>query len=468
MSQFILFPSVGGGAGSDGTPGLETEAGLEIYVAANGSDAGGNGTQANPYLTIQKAIDTLPPFINHPVTIYVGAGNFAGFVVDARIYRSIRDNGGSLTIRGTYQLATLATGLNTGTIVSGVAGSSTSWGTFSVTAAGWTTDDLRGRLVLITAGLGSGQIRPIQKNTNANPGVATILGAWTTTPTGATYQIVESATVINAVAPNVAGATYSVYLGANTGGDDGLGSAGSKYAITLERLRFTTTANGIQASSGTKVRLQNNEFRCTTVNVTFAAGGGRALVQDNVFGPNNGTGLNVLEGWVVTGFRNSHNGDRTGVILNNATSNNESNAIYYESSHHYNSLDFGMRFAVGSGQLVGSILERSSLGATAIDCGDTSPGAVKIFTCTINTWTTGITCSGPACRHVFLQGSTTGTGNTTAVKMLNGTNCKVNSTVNVTGSTELNVDGAATTFAAMRALTPKAIRNDDFGTVVFE
>lgn len=462
MAQYLTYPIIGNQDNS------ETTAAILLNVSATGSDNLGDGSISNPYLTIQKAVDQLPRFINHEVVISVGAGTFAGFVVDGFLFKSIKDAGGSLTIRGTLQLATLASGLNTGTIVSATAGttSTTTWGTFSVTGAGWTTDDLRGRLVQIMVGTGAGQIRAIRNNTNANPGVATIVGAWTA-PTGATFQIVESATVINAVPLGVAGATYAAFINGNEGGDITLGTNGSKCAVTIERLRFTTVANAIRIMGGAPVRFQNNEFRATTVNMFFTGGaGGRAITLDNTFSTN-GTGISISEGWAILCVRDGHS-SRTGIITNNDVANNESNVAVISDCHFWNPLDFGIRFAVGSGQAVGCILERSSVGATGIDCGDTSPGCVKIFGCSVTNFTTAVTCAGPTSRFVQFQNAITGTGNTTGIRMTAGSQCKVSSLVTLTGTTELSIDGSTQTLATMRAQTPKILRDTNYGTAVYE
>ena len=57
-----------------------------LFVDKNGNDITGDGTADNPYLTIQKAIDTVDNdefFVNNLFTkISVGSGNFSGFIVN--------------------------------------------------------------------------------------------------------------------------------------------------------------------------------------------------------------------------------------------------------------------------------------------------------------------------------------------------------------------------------------------------
>jgi len=57
-----------------------TTAAITLYVnAATGSDTTGDGSSSAPYATIQKAINQIPPIINHTVTINVADGTYVGF-----------------------------------------------------------------------------------------------------------------------------------------------------------------------------------------------------------------------------------------------------------------------------------------------------------------------------------------------------------------------------------------------------
>ncbi|MCM8710549.1 DUF1565 domain-containing protein [Clostridium sp. SYSU_GA19001] len=54
-----------------------TQADMQIYVSLTGSDSTGDGSSSNPYRTIQKAIDILPKYIFHTITINLAAGDYA-------------------------------------------------------------------------------------------------------------------------------------------------------------------------------------------------------------------------------------------------------------------------------------------------------------------------------------------------------------------------------------------------------
>lgn len=51
---------------------------VTVYVSTGGSDTGGDGTSAAPYATIQKAVDSLPKWLDgHTATIDIAAGTYA-------------------------------------------------------------------------------------------------------------------------------------------------------------------------------------------------------------------------------------------------------------------------------------------------------------------------------------------------------------------------------------------------------
>lgn len=55
---------------------------LTLYVSNSGSDETGDGTQANPFATIQHAVDTVPKNLGgYRVVINVGAGTFKGATI---------------------------------------------------------------------------------------------------------------------------------------------------------------------------------------------------------------------------------------------------------------------------------------------------------------------------------------------------------------------------------------------------
>lgn len=135
-----------------------TTAAMTLYVdAATGLDTN-TGLVGFPLKTIQAAIDRVPQTIKHNVTINVGAGTYAenvyisyNFLVGATV---------PLTISGTLEQFTPATGAASGTFTSNDANY-----TFTLAAAGWTVDNLKGKFVKITSGAKTGKFYPIANNT---------------------------------------------------------------------------------------------------------------------------------------------------------------------------------------------------------------------------------------------------------------------------------------------------------------
>lgn len=133
----------------------ETTGDILLSVTTGGNDSNKparittGDLSASPFLTIQAAIDSLPKIILHSVVISVGAGTFAGYVVEGFTGdTNLKSNNPQIRIYGTTSLATV-TGINSGTATSG------STSTLVRTGAGWTVNALRGKFVKITAGSGA-------------------------------------------------------------------------------------------------------------------------------------------------------------------------------------------------------------------------------------------------------------------------------------------------------------------------
>lgn len=56
------------------------QATTNIHVAKTGSDTTGDGSEENPYLTIQKAVDSLPKLMLMPASIHIHAGVYDEYV----------------------------------------------------------------------------------------------------------------------------------------------------------------------------------------------------------------------------------------------------------------------------------------------------------------------------------------------------------------------------------------------------
>jgi hypothetical protein len=211
-----------------GVPTGTTSGPLTLSVTTAGTDTGNCVSAA--CLTIDYARSQVPLNIQDPVTINVGAGTYTagayinGFHVSVNTARkpSSQTTGPYLKIAGTYGNDAPATGLQTGTVASATQGNTgllgsgdpAVWGTFTVTGAGWTVNDLAGRLVSFTGGTCAAGVK-VRVNTNTAT-VATIAGVFPTLPDNTcTFAFVVPTSIINNVLPRVPGVNGNAYSTTN-------------------------------------------------------------------------------------------------------------------------------------------------------------------------------------------------------------------------------------------------------------
>ena len=199
--------SVGGGGSASSVSA--TSAAVTLSVSSAGTDRAGTvlsgDISASPYLTVQSAINALPPILRHTVIIRIGAGTFAGFSAEGF------QGSGTLKLAGTVSAATLTTGAQSGTAG---AGTTTTVMAKPTAAANWTASNMRGKYLRIVSGGGASgdsdlpTIRPILSNTTTTLTVNSIPGMDATT----VFDIVNVATVISENAAAVLG-TVTVCVG---------------------------------------------------------------------------------------------------------------------------------------------------------------------------------------------------------------------------------------------------------------
>ena len=68
---------------------------VTFYVDDDGSDETGNGTEENPWRTIQRAVDSLPSILDHSASVFIKSGTYAENVVISGL-----SGAGSLLILG--------------------------------------------------------------------------------------------------------------------------------------------------------------------------------------------------------------------------------------------------------------------------------------------------------------------------------------------------------------------------------
>lgn len=199
------------GSGTIREPAETSTSALTLYVRSTGADTNDGLTTGTALLTIQAAIDKIPDILEHAISIDIGTGSFAGFILG---HKSLNYNG-NISITGAMKTATLATGTATGTSTGG------STTTLVHTGQVWTTNDLANRWVYVNSNL-----YVIASNTSDT---LTLVGQAGTTMSGKAYDIQDNDTTL----------TSNVKLAGIHGGDN---------TLTIQKLKLATGANyGIYA-----------------------------------------------------------------------------------------------------------------------------------------------------------------------------------------------------------------------------
>lgn len=447
-------------------PAGTTTAPLTVYVATTGNDAYACTQVSKPCLTIQAALDKIPKQPSHPVTVSVGAGTFKGAFVEGFRFNKLA---GSLLLKGTYVAAAVATGVASGTFTSTTAGSGLTWATGTMTGAGWTVNDLKGKLVQVTGGstADSRQVAVISSNT---ADTITVVGSWPNgNPGNVTFSLVDWGTRINdgVVRPayvigGPAGTTTSGFLVS-----DIVGATSTATSVGIDAFSFDSlTAAGIYVNTDAAVQVRHVKCAATSANSygIFATGLGSSLV-------------------VYSSIINASLTTSTGFFASSSTA----------------SLAYSMVTGLGNGFNPGSATTvASTFGCEYTASGSTSQTAINYDSCAPNSsvstakisggWTVGIgarngnrisvlttditgTVAGIyANRGARVDMTTvTGTSNSNAgVQNFGGGTIIFDATTTLSGTIydiRLSANPTGVTLAQVRALNPKVVR-DDYGNTV--
>lgn len=476
-------PAIGGTRSSVLTSQLQTSAALNLFVDSTGNDGNActsSGTAA--CLTIQGAIDKIPKYVKHPVTVTVGSGNFAGATITGFNVQWPADPavGSYILLQGTWANVSPATGTATGTATAGSAGSVVTFGTLTDSGQTWTTDNLKGKFVRIATGTGANQRKVIASNTAT---AITIVGTWTAPASGSTYVIEEPATVCNA--PKDTGATLSgMVMTANSAGNGqcfGIwGNAGwGGDVISLRALKLSqTTAVGVYirgANAQVGLRWIHGTHTGTGVaNAVLFARGGYGSVIESYFSFSATNSTNVISTTDVGASVISVSGVKSEGGTGCVSLGSAGTVLSYTNSECSGTGNRGVNFAasgLATLQMSGVRIHDvpTGIGNGLAGAFVHMPHSLQITSADISTTTTAIDLSVGAFAFCNLQ-AVTGTGNTTGLKIARGNRCVVGSGVTLTGTTEISLDGTSTTLAALRAASPKALPSPAslYGTAIFE
>lgn len=457
ISQLALAPSVVKWK-IDGITRPSIDTALTIFVETTGSDTTGDGTYTRPFRTIQKAIDSLGDgvLIKAEITIQVGIGSFGGFTFDQSKYKHVGTPGVNniprgIRIQGTMVAPTLTTGTASGTAT----GAATTDGARVFTDSGqnWTIDELKGKFLEIS----SSKI-PIVSNTATTITTSTSSGI-----AAGAYKIWDHGTIIDS------GLQYptSGAAGTSIGRIAIIGNTDASTTSFLEFREIRVDSTGL--SSGHAVvtmRGQTNAVRMTSCELRRTSATAVTL-------------MSVLNNYAASTFCffNHPDANASSFGLNYSHEGGASGCYFLRGGTGIIISSLGRSASVGS--VTSSTFEGCATGINhRLSAQMNIVATCRFLNCTTgvavasDTFTVGAALTGTAggaqfffsgCTtclqvsngaHVFF-GNSTGTGNTNGIVATVGARVQVSASATLGASTELSVDGATSTLAAMRASSPK-------------
>lgn len=473
--------------------GAGTMAALDLNVTTAGNDLIADGSVLKPFRQPQAAIDYVRALsgsrVRHQVDITLGVGNFEGFRVEGFYFAPANASlGCGFRIKGTLANATLTTGSATGTFSAVATGNATSDTVFSTVTDGGnslTTDNCKGKLLEFLTGTSALTITPIMTNSAT---VMTMGGITAFGSVSGTYAIRDFGTVINTAiqvgasipAHNAASQTPTP-IWACCAVQGNYGGPADLVQMRLECLKFVPTNISNAGTGG--VFIKDNPI---TVNRCFLGDGGApvgrpavvigsprgsTVFTDCIINPTvnaSSTGLAITGGGTVT---------LTRCLLSSLAAVSPfsmvtSTAGYVELIVTGCQVDrTGFAFNIG-----GAIQRFNLTTSRVVSAGNQGVryrpaqdnfggcGSITLSSSAIHSCATALDIQG---RVNVWAAVIHGAGNTVAMNFTRGASVQFGSTSTLTGTSELSLDGTATSIAAMRALTPKLLTTT-YGTSFFE
>ena len=401
---------------------------LTLYVETWGNDTN-PGTQDKPFKTIQAALDWLKPYeISAAVTVQVGAGTFDGFVVrNIEFYtQQASQNSTSLTIQGVTTVTD-----------SGSCTSSTSADGFLILtdpSKSWTVNQYKGSLVAFTTPSGI----TVRSFCFANTATTmTLLVGGGTPYVSYTVESIQTSIVPK---PTDGISTCSFFYGPYVG-------QGSSNTVAIKRLRMQGNGPGAVMRGGARAAISECEFSGSG-SLGCVLYGGNINVSHCLFNACSlyAAASNVVLGELTVGsvlFRNSTSS--LGSFFNTGCTAKTTGALVFDNC------TLGMYMG-------GTRLLYSATGAGCLIRFDNCATGMSLLRSSVTELQSG---------YLFRF---SGSGNTTVFSVNKGSTLQIGSASTVTGTTELNVDGAASTIAAMRANSPKVfpLTPNPYGSYVYE
>lgn len=497
LLAIALIPGCALGAGFSGNrasteilnPSV-TKQDMTFYVESDGNDSNSCTSESSPCLTIQGAIKRLKGgasrfVIKHGVTIQVGAGSFAGYVVSGI---SIEPNDAYntqvsyLLVKGEMEDVGVS-----GTLTGWTSQSGATFATATDSGLSMTTDENKGYFLEATSGTGSTSslARPARWVITSNTSTAfTVLGAGLTSmTTGTGYKVVRPATFITSGTSPASALTnpaaVSIPVNASFGAayvqNEGVGfavqniqftmGASMTRGIAMQESRLSVTDSRFIATSGTVFPIVIGTNTQPNASIVLFE------VYSNLTGTSNSTHISnttsggssslaapsmtasMFEGGTIA---LNMGGSAAGPFINNC---------YFLSQ---SSIAINM-LGVALGQFISMRIASAPKGIVATETasqglGNTTFGVTNsdISNCS----TAGIVLTG-AYSSAYLT-NVSGSGNTIGLDISRGAKAAVSSSTTLTGTTEVSIDGSSSDWATMRAASPKIIKDSDYGTAFYE
>lgn len=463
--------------------GMRTQASTNIYIDATLGNDANPGTQAQPFATLQAALNAAPKEVFNDLIFFMAPGTYAGAVVDG--FRTHAATPIATTrsqvaiVASSFSVYTPASGTSTGTLTAQTDASGSTLATMTDSTQSWPVNGLVGRFIFISSGTGStGTVSvPVRYLITSNTATAvTIVGAGTLAGVGSGYILQTPNVFITSPTP-----TSAVGSGGYTAVT--LGAAGLVFAFNQG---FFYAVQGIEFTIG------------TAMPTAVSMGGGRVRFSDCRWMSSTGAvvGLNLnnfCEGTQPIAFQQCHfESSIASVGIQVSTTGGVTprpsltllacsfigHAQHLASSAHGGNTISGCYFATAttaSVTLSGNAINQFSnsrwtgnaigIRGTATTATGMMPTTFGITTCDLSTNTTAIALT-EAGQWAYM-GTVTGTGNTTGLSVARGARAVIGSGTTLTGTTEISLDGASQTLAAMRAASPKLLTNT-YGSIVYE
>lgn len=482
-------------------PQYQTTRALNLFVDSAGSDTNpctASGA-ASACATFQHAYSLVPKLVRHPVTITMATGNYTGGWVDGYTFDPADvTNGAYINVVGTYVNATLATGSATGTAASGTAGTANTWGTMTVTAAGFTVNNLKGYELEISGGTGAGQIREVASNTAT---VITIVGLWTAPDNTSTFVIHDWGTVLNVAVnqPATLNQAASTPVALNITGDGsvrqvtGTNATGTGMALSFQRLSIapgTATNPAVRVFGPAQVSFTECKIAGNTSGVALTAAYG-AMVDVSKSYILSGTGSaiaaglstnvntaflqlagNVIENSTATGFVAILSGSGGNFSTNQFSALNSGATAVIDISGNTGlaTIQSNIINCTAGGATVGLLVDSQRSISQSSSTLSSSAGVLNdtILSCPVALQVIGgnaIATVAGTTPNVF-----TGTGaQTSGITVKYGGKVLVNDNPTISGYTnDIVTDSTTSTYAAFIALSPISIFDLNYGSGIFK